>query len=200
MPVISRGESVAIEYRWADNQMERLPLMAAELVRRQSRRDRRDRGSRFGAGGQGGDHDDPYCFRGQRRPGQAWSGCQPRPARRQSNRYQYFPSELVAKRLELLRELVPAVTRVAVLVNPANAVITETTLRDLDAAAHPLGLQIQVFRASTSREINLAFATFVHERPDALFVAGDPFFALGECNLPIWRRITRSLRHMGCVT
>jgi putative ABC transport system substrate-binding protein len=63
----------------------------------------------------------------------------------------------------------------AVLVNPANAAIAETTVRDLEAAARGLGLQIQVFNAGTSREIDAAFATFVRERPDALFVGGDPF-------------------------
>ena len=85
-------------------------------------------------------------------------------------------AELTAKRLELLRELVPAATRVAVLVNPTNAVTTETTLRDVAAAARAMGLQIQVLNASTSREIDAAFATFVRERPDALFVGLDPFF------------------------
>ena len=83
---------------------------------------------------------------------------------------------MAAKRLELLRELVPAATRVAVLVNPANATNTETTLRDVEAAARAMGLQIQVLNASTSREIDAAFATFVRERPDALFVGSDPFF------------------------
>ena len=87
-----------------------------------------------------------------------------------------FNVELVAKRLELLRELVPAATRVAALVNPANATSTETTLRDVEAAARAMGLQIQVLNASTSREIDAAFATFVHERLDALFVGPDPFF------------------------
>jgi putative ABC transport system substrate-binding protein len=87
----------------------------------------------------------------------------------------FLNTELTAKRLELLRELVPAAARVAVLVNPTNAT-TETTLRDVEPAARALGLQIQVFNASTSREIAAAFATLVHERPDALFVAGDPFF------------------------
>ena len=62
------------------------------------------------------------------------------------------------------------------LVNPANAANAETTLRDVEAAARAIGLQIQVLNASTSREIDAAFATFVRERPDALFVAGDPFF------------------------
>ena len=82
----------------------------------------------------------------------------------------------MAKRLELLRELVPAATRVAVLVNPADATNTETTLRDVEAAARAMGLQIQVLNASTSREIDAAFATFARERPDALFVGPDPFF------------------------
>ena len=66
--------------------------------------------------------------------------------------------------------------RVAVLVNPANVLNTETTLRDLEPAARAVGLQIQVLNASTSREINEAFATFVRERPDALFVGQDVFF------------------------
>ena len=82
----------------------------------------------------------------------------------------------MAKRLELLRELVPGAARVAVLVNPANATSAETTLKDVQAAARAIGLQIQVFNASTSSEINAAFATFMRERPDALFVGGDPFF------------------------
>jgi ABC-type uncharacterized transport system substrate-binding protein len=85
-------------------------------------------------------------------------------------------NELVAKRLELLRELVPAATRLAVLSNPANAMSTETMLRDLEPAARAMGLQIQVLNASTGPEINAAFATFVRERPDALFVNLDPFF------------------------
>ena len=83
---------------------------------------------------------------------------------------------MAAKRLELLRELVPAAARVAVLVNPANAANTEATLRDVEAAARAMGLQIQVLNASTSREIDAAFATFVRERPDALFVGSDAFF------------------------
>ena len=85
-------------------------------------------------------------------------------------------AELAAKRLELLRELVPGAARIAVLVNPANATTTESTLRDVEAAARAMGLQIQVLNASTSREIDAAFATFVRERPDALFVGRDAFF------------------------
>ena len=69
-----------------------------------------------------------------------------------------------------MRELVPGAVRVAVLVNPANAMNAETTLSEAEAAARAMGLQIQVLNASTSREIDSAFATFLRERPDALFV------------------------------
>ena len=82
----------------------------------------------------------------------------------------------VWKQLELLRELVPAATRLAVLVNPANATITETTLRDAGPAVAAMGLQIQIIRASTNREIDAAFAAIASDRSTALFVAADPFF------------------------
>jgi ABC-type uncharacterized transport system substrate-binding protein len=88
-----------------------------------------------------------------------------------------FTAELVAKRLELLRELVPAASRIAVLVNPTGGPNAETTVRDVEAAARALGLQIQVVNVSTIREVDAAFATFVRERPDALFVGGDPFLS-----------------------
>jgi putative tryptophan/tyrosine transport system substrate-binding protein len=96
--------------------------------------------------------------------------------------------ELVAKRLELLRELVPGAARVAVLVNPANATSTETTVRDVELAARTIGLQIQVLNASTSREIDAAFAALARERPDALLVATDTLFTT--------RRVQMSLQAM----
>ena len=86
--------------------------------------------------------------------------------------------------LGLLRELVPGVTRVAVLLDPA-VTTTETTLRDAEAAARAIGLQIQVFNASNSHEINVAFATFLRERPDALFVGIGPFFTSRRVQLAI---------------
>jgi putative ABC transport system substrate-binding protein len=88
----------------------------------------------------------------------------------------FLSTELEAKRLELLRELVPGAARVAVLVNPANATTAEATLRDTEAAARVMGLEIQVLNASTSREINATFAGLGRARPDALFVGGDGFF------------------------
>src|SRR5262245_34340617 len=87
----------------------------------------------------------------------------------------FLSSEVVAKRLELLRDLVPASTRLAVLVNPTNAADTETTVRDVTAGARTIGFQIQVLNASNSREIEAAFESIGRERPDALFVGPDPF-------------------------
>ena len=87
-----------------------------------------------------------------------------------------FSTEVVAKRLGLLRDLLPKAVRIAVLVDPANAPIAEATLREVPEAARALGLQIAVLNASTSREIEAAFATLVRDRSDALFVAPDAFF------------------------
>jgi putative tryptophan/tyrosine transport system substrate-binding protein len=88
----------------------------------------------------------------------------------------FFDSEINAKRLGLLHELVPKAARIAVLVNPANAPTAEATLRDIPQAARALGLQIAVLNASTSREIEAAFASFEREPTDALFVTPDSFF------------------------
>jgi putative tryptophan/tyrosine transport system substrate-binding protein len=88
-----------------------------------------------------------------------------------------FGGEVTAKRLGLLHELVPKAVRVAVLVNPANAPNTETTLRDAKEAASSIGLQIDVLNATTIGDIDAVFATLASERPDALFVAPDAFFA-----------------------
>jgi putative tryptophan/tyrosine transport system substrate-binding protein len=89
----------------------------------------------------------------------------------------FFNAELVAKRLDLLRELVPQATRVAVLVNStADAANAEAVARDVDAAARAKGMQTRVFHASNSREIDAAFASLVREQPDAVFVSGDALF------------------------
>jgi putative tryptophan/tyrosine transport system substrate-binding protein len=169
------GENVAIEYRWAGNQMHQLPALAASLVRRQV--------AVIVAGAssvafvaKAATTSIPIVFLVAEDPvrlGLVASLAQPGGNLTGVN---FFAAELVAKRLALLRELVPAATRVAVLVNRDNAATTETTLRDVAAAAHAVGLQIQVFNASTSREINAAFVIFMRERPDALFVANDGLF------------------------
>jgi putative tryptophan/tyrosine transport system substrate-binding protein len=89
--------------------------------------------------------------------------------------FNFFNQEVNAKRLGLLHELVPKAVRVAVLVNPANARGTETTLRNVQEAARVIGLQIQVLNATTIGEIDAAFAVLAGERPDALFIAADSF-------------------------
>jgi putative ABC transport system substrate-binding protein len=88
----------------------------------------------------------------------------------------YFTYELVAKRLELLRALVPGMARLAVLVNPTNVTNTEATLRDVDTSVRTVGLQIQVLKASTIGQISAAFTMLARERVDALFVAPDALF------------------------
>jgi putative ABC transport system substrate-binding protein len=88
----------------------------------------------------------------------------------------FFLLEVLTKRLGLLHDLVPKAVRIAVLVNPTNASTTEATLREIPEAARTIGLQIQVLKASTGREIEEAFATLVRDRADALFVAPDLFF------------------------
>ena len=87
----------------------------------------------------------------------------------------FFPNELAAKRLELLRELVPSAIRIAVIVDPASATTTESILREVEPAGRVMGLQIQVLTASTSGEINAAFAAIARARPDAVFVGISPF-------------------------
>jgi putative ABC transport system substrate-binding protein len=169
------GETVAIEYRWAENQIDRLPELAAELVRRQIAVIVAGAPpSTFAA--KAATTTIPIVFGVGVEPVQA--GLVASLARPGGNLtgINFFSTELAGKRLELLRELVPAAIRVAVLVNPANAAIAESTLRDVEAAARAMGLQIHVLNANSSREIDAAYTTFVRERPDALFVSSSPFF------------------------
>jgi putative ABC transport system substrate-binding protein len=177
------GENVAIEHRWAENQIDRLPALATDLTRRQVAVIVTLAGGTFAAKAAtttipivfavAGDPVRLGLVASLARPGGNLTGIN------------FLNTEVTAKRLELLRELVPAATRVAVFVNPTGPPDTEATLRDLESAARVMGLQIQVFNASASREINEAFATFVRERPDALFVAPDPFFLSRRLQLAI---------------
>jgi len=167
-------ENVAIEYRWAENQLDRLPELAADLVQR--------RVAVIAAStpypafaAKAVTTTIPIVFIAPEDPVRL--GLVASLARPGGNLtgINLFSGELTAKRLEFLREMVPGAARIAVLVNPANATTTETTLRDVQSAAGAMGLQIQVLNASTIREINAAFATLVRERPDAVFVGLDVF-------------------------
>jgi putative ABC transport system substrate-binding protein len=94
--------------------------------------------------------------------------------------------ELTAKRLALLREMLPGATRVAILVNPANVANTQTTLHEVAEAGRAMGLQTQIFNAGTSREIDVVFAAFGRERPDAVFVGQDAFYSGRRVQLANW--------------
>jgi ABC-type uncharacterized transport system substrate-binding protein len=168
------GENVAIVYRWAEGQFDRVPALATELVGRPVAVIAAI-GNAAAMAATAATTTIPIVFLATEDPVKL--GLVASLARPGGNAtgINFYSGELTAKRLELLRELVPAATRVAVLVNPANATTTETTLRDVAAPARAMGLQIQVLNASTSREINTAFATLARERPDALFVGLDPF-------------------------
>src|SRR5262249_47522946 len=154
------GVSLGIEYSWAEDQFDRLPALAAELVRRQVTVIAATGSIAAASAAKAATTTIPVVFVVAEDPvrvGLVASLAQPGGNLTGIN----FLSELVAKRLELLRELVPGTARLAVLVNPANAINTETTLRDVKAAARAIGLQIRVLNASTSGEINTAYALFV---------------------------------------
>jgi putative ABC transport system substrate-binding protein len=177
------GENVAIEYRWADNQIDRLPTLAAELVSRRVAVIVTTAGGPFAA--KAATTTIPIVFLVAEDPvrlGLVVSLARPGGNLTGIN---FLNTEVTAKRLELLRELVPAATRVAVLLNPNGPPDTQTTLREMEPAARAMGMQILALNASTSREINSAFATFERERPDALFVAPDPFFLSRRLQLAI---------------
>jgi len=178
------GQNVAIEYRWAEGQFDRLPTLAAELVRRRVAVIVSLQGVAPALATKAATATIPIVFNIPEDPvGLGLVASLNRPGGNLTG-INFFSAELVAKRLELLRQLVPAATRIAVLANPTNAT-TESLLRDVQSAARAIGLQIQVFNASTSHEINGAFATFVRERPDALFVGGDSLFASRRVQLAL---------------
>jgi putative tryptophan/tyrosine transport system substrate-binding protein len=171
------GENVAIEYRWADNQFDRLPALAAELVRRQVSVIAALGGPVPALAAKAATAIIPVVFLVAEDPvrlGLVASLARPSGNLTGSN---FFNAELGAKRLELLRTLVPGAARVAILVNPANAQTTETTLRDLEPAGRAMGLQLQVLNASSSRDIDKAFEALARDRPDAVFVSLDTSFA-----------------------
>ena len=170
------GQNVAIEYRYAEGQIGQLPELAADLVRRRVAVIATPGSTPAALAAKAATTTIPIVFGVGEDPVKV--GLVASLARPGGNAtgINFFTAELGAKRLGLLRELVPGAARVAVLVSPADAMRAESTLRDVEAAAHTIGLQIRVLNASTSGEIESAFATLVRERPDALFVGPDPFF------------------------
>jgi putative ABC transport system substrate-binding protein len=169
------GKTIAIEYRWAENQVDRFPELALDLVRRHvavlavagsvpaivaAKSATTTIPIVFSVS------DDPVklgLVASISRPGGNATGINT------------FVGELGAKRLGLLHELLPGATRVAIFVNPSGSMPAEVTTRDVQEAARTMGLQVRVMNAATGRDIEEAFATLGRERPDALFVGPDIF-------------------------
>jgi putative ABC transport system substrate-binding protein len=169
------GENLAIEYRWAENQIDRLPMLVADLVRRRVAVIAVVGGPASAAVAKATSTipivfavpEDPVALglvASLARPGGNATGVN------------FFAVELAGKRLELLLELVPAAARLAILLNPAEAAIAAANLSAVETAARGTPMQIHVVRASTPGEIDAAFATFTRDRPDALFISSGPFF------------------------
>jgi len=178
------GDNVTIAYRLAENENHRLPEMMADLVRR--------RVAVIAAlnnvsvlAAKAATTTIPIVFAVNEDPvGLGLVGSLSRPGGHLTG-INFLGGELQAKRLEILRELVPGAVRVAVLVNPANPTNTERTLKEVEAAVPAMGLQIQVVRASTGQEIDAVFATLRRERPDALFVSSEGFFVSRRVQIAI---------------
>jgi putative ABC transport system substrate-binding protein len=177
------GENVAIEYRFADNQMDQLPELAANLVRRRVAVIVTAGGPAPAFAAKSATATIPIVFTTGDDPvrlGLVASLARPD---RNLTSVSFLVTLLSAKRFEFLRALAPGAVRVAALVNPAEAANTEITLRDMEEAARILGLHLQVFKADTGGEINVAFASIVRERLDALFVAATAFFVARRVQL-----------------
>jgi putative ABC transport system substrate-binding protein len=171
------GQNVTVEYHWLEGHYDRLPELMADLVRRKVAVIATPGNTQASLAAKAATATIPIVFGVNEDPVRL--GLVASLARPGGNAtgINFFANEVVTKRLRLLNDLVPKAVRIAVLVNPANAATAEPTLRDVQQAAPALGLQIQIFNASTISEIDAAFAAFARERPDALFVAADGFFS-----------------------
>jgi putative ABC transport system substrate-binding protein len=170
------GENVAIDYRWGENQPDRLAELAADLVRRRVNVIAASSAPASVAAAQATTTiptvfvvpEDPVrlgLVTSLARPGGNATGVN------------FFAAELAAKRLELLRTLLPAVKRVAALINPAEPTIAAANQRDAEAAASAMDLQLRLLNASTIADLDAVFAALAGDRPDALFISSGPFFS-----------------------
>jgi putative ABC transport system substrate-binding protein len=179
------GENVAVLYRYAENQSDRLPALAAELARRSVAVIVASGGPNVMSAAKQAGTTIPVVFLSGEDPvrlGLVVSLARPGGNLTGIN---FFNREIAGKQLGVLLELVPSAKRIALLVNPTDARVSEGTLGDVQPAALAKGLQIQVVRASTSREIDAAFEEFARNRPDALFVPSDPFFGSRRLQLSL---------------
>jgi putative ABC transport system substrate-binding protein len=168
------GQNITIEYRWAEGQIDRLPEMAADLVHHQVKLIAATT-TPAALAAKAATRTIPIVFETGSNPVELGLVASLNRPGGNVTGVTSLIVEVASKRLELLRELVPGAARVAVFINPKNPA-ADATVKELEAAAHAMGLQIQALRTSSGREIDAAFEMFARERPDALFVAGDAFF------------------------
>jgi len=179
------GQNVVMEYRWAEDQYNRLPDLAADLIRHHvnviatlfstpaaqaAKATTTTIPIVFSVG------DDPVkhgLVSSLSRPGGNATGIN------------FFSAEVTAKRLGLLRELLPKAARIGVLVNQTNVENAERTVKDVTAAADPLGLQIEVLKASNGNEIDAAFTTLESRRADGVLIGADAFFVSRRVQIAI---------------
>jgi len=169
------SQNVKVEYHWLEGKYDQLPVLAADLVNRRVALIATPASTTAALAIKAATATIPIVFSVAQDPVQL--GLVASLARPGGNAtgINFFGREVAAKRLRLLHDLLPKAVRVAVLLNPANATGAEATLREVRQAASAIGLQIQILNAATIAEINAVFAGFAHERPDALFLAGDSF-------------------------
>ena len=176
------GQNVAVEYRWAEGRFDRLPELAADLVRRGVSVIATPATTAAALAAKAATATVPIVFGVGSDPVQLGLVASLSRPGGNATGVNFFTLELVAKRMQLLRELVPAAKRVAVLTNPTDRA-NESALRDVETAA--TGLQVLAFEAATGREIDAAFESLAREKVDALFVAGGAFYSARRVQLAV---------------
>jgi putative ABC transport system substrate-binding protein len=169
------GQNVAIDFRSAEGQLDRFPALAADLVRRQVSVIAVPGNVAAALAAKAATQTIPIAFGVPQDPVKlGLVASLPRPGGNATG-INFFAAEVTAKRLELVRELVPAAARVAVLINPTNVAVAPSTRAEIEAAARVLGLQVQFYDASANQEIDVGYAALVRERSDAVLVSADAF-------------------------
>jgi putative ABC transport system substrate-binding protein len=169
------GKNLAIEYRWAVGQYERLPSMAVELVEKRVAVLVATGGEPVAVAAKAATSTIPIVFVVSGDPAKLGLAANFAHPGGNSTGVSIFTSDIGAKRLGLLRELVPQAVKIGFLSNPAFPT-AEIQLDDVQEGARRLGVGIEIYRASTETEIDTAFNTISQQRPAGLIVAADPFF------------------------
>ena len=169
------GQSVAIEYRWGENQMDRVPDLVADLVRRQVDVIVASGGTPVTLFAKAAATKIPVVFLAAQDPVKL--GLVNSLARPEGNLtgVNFFNTELAVKQFELLHEMLPSAARIAVLVVPTDRTNTEPVLREIEAAARANNMNVEIFKANSSQEIDATFEAIAHEHLDGVFVEQSPF-------------------------